>query len=135
MKKDLLRIIDANLNRSREGLRVCEEISRFILEDVKLTKEFKTIRHRISRNIKKISAISRQLLQSRESATDIGREIPNKSRRRNCKDVFAANIQRAEEALRVLEEFSKMLNYTLSKNFARLRFKVYELEKKAIARF
>ena len=85
--------------------------------------------------ISKRSPISRGLLQSRESTTDIGREIPNKSRRRNYKDVFAANIQRAEEALRVLEEFSKMLNYTLSKNFARLRFKVYELEKKAIARF
>lgn len=134
MKKDLLRIIDANLNRSREGLRVCEEITRFILEDEKLTKEFKEIRHGVSRNIKKIPAISDKVLDSRETATDIGKETTNKSRRKNYKDVFAANIQRAEEALRVLEEFSKILNRPLSKEFSRLRFKVYELEKKTIAR-
>jgi len=134
VKKDLLRIIDANLNRSREGLRVCEEIARFILEDEALTKELKKIRHGISRNIKKIPAISDKLLSCRKSSSDVGKEIPNKSRRKSYKDVFAANIQRAEEALRVLEEFSKILNHTLSKNFAHLRFKVYELEKKTIAR-
>jgi len=135
VKKELLRIIDANLNRSREGLRVCEEITRFVLEDKKLTEGLKKVRHRVSRSIGKFPTISKNLLQSRESTSDVGRQIPNKSKRKSYKDLFFANIQRVKESLRVLEEFSKITDRTLSNNFARLRFKVYELEKKAIARF
>ena len=58
IKRDLLRIVDANLNRSREGLRVCEEVVRFALEDARLTSEFKTLRHKISRSIKRFSGWS-----------------------------------------------------------------------------
>jgi thiamine-phosphate pyrophosphorylase len=135
VKKDLLRIIDANANRSREGLRVCEEITRFILEDKALTKDFKNIRHAISRNVKSFPGEIKVLLISRESQTDIGTNILNPSKRETTKDLFLANIQRAKEALRVLEEFSSVFSRPLSKSFARLRFKTYALEKKAIARF
>jgi len=134
VKKDLFRIIDANLNRSREGLRVCEEIARFALEDEGLTSGFKDLRHRISRNIKKFPGKSRALLECRQSRADVGRKILSKSSRKNCKDLFFANIQRVKESLRVLEEFSSIFNRSLSNDFAGLRFKVYELEKKAIAR-
>ena len=134
MKKDLLRIIDANLNRSREGLRVCEEIARFVLDDAGLTGEFKNLRHRISRNIKKFSERPGIILECRDSQADVGKEIFSKTSRRNYKDVFFANIQRVKESLRVLEEFSKIFNQSLSNSFARLRFQVYELEKKTIAR-
>lgn len=134
MEKDLLRIIDANLNRSREGLRVCEEIARFVLEDARLTGEFKKIRHKISRNIKEFPAMSKTLLECRNSQADVGRNIFSKSGRKSYKDVFFANIQRVKESLRVLEEFSSIFNQPLSNNFAQLRFQVYELEKKTIAR-
>lgn len=134
MKKDLFRIIDANLNRSREGLRVCEEVVRFVLEDAGLTAEFKTLRHKISRNIKKFPGVPKTLLESRDSRADVGRKILSKSSRKNCKDLFFANIQRVKESLRVLEEFSSIFNRSLSNDFAGLRFKVYELEKKTIAR-
>jgi thiamine-phosphate pyrophosphorylase len=134
VKKEILRIIDANLNRSREGLRVCEEITRFILEDSRLSSQFKNLRQEISRNIKKLPVISEKLLESRDSQADVGRDILNKVSRRNYKDVFLANIQRVKEALRVLEEFSKIFSQSLSKIFARMRFQVYELEKKVIAR-
>ena len=134
MKKDLFRIIDANLNRSREGLRVCEEIARFALEDERLTGEFRNLRHGISRNIKKFPGKSSALLECRESRADVGRKLLSKSSRKNYKDVFFANIQRVKESLRVLEEFSNIFNRSLSNDFAGLRFKVYELEKKTIAR-
>ncbi|MBL7084738.1 MAG: thiamine-phosphate pyrophosphorylase [Candidatus Omnitrophica bacterium] len=134
MKKDLFRIIDANLNRSREGLRVCEEIVRFILEDAKLTAKFKRLRHSISRNIKKFPGMPNTLLECRKALADVGRGALNKSSRKNYKDVFFANIQRVKESLRVLEEFAKIFNRSLSKSFTRLRFQVYELEKKTIAR-
>jgi thiamine-phosphate pyrophosphorylase len=132
--RDLSRIIDANLNRSREGLRVCEEIVRFILEDAKLTTEYKNLRHRIFAIIKRVPELSKTLLESRETLTDVGRDALNKSRRKNYKDVFFANIQRVKESLRVLEEFAKIFNLPLSKSFARLRFQAYQLEKKTIAR-
>ena len=134
VKKDLLRIIDANLNRSREGLRVCEEIARFVLEDKRLTGEFRILRHRISHNIKKFPGKSRALLECRESLTDVGRKIFAPSRKKNYKDLFCANIQRVKESLRVLEECSNIFSQSLSNSFAKLRFKVYELEKKIIAR-
>lgn len=134
MNRDLLRIIDANLNRSREGLRVCEEITRFILEDARLASELKNIRHRISRSIKKFPHAPCALLKSRDSQTDVGKKFLPKSKRRNYRDLFCANIQRAKESLRVLEEFSSLFNQSLSKTFARLRFKVYHLEKETVER-
>lgn len=135
MKKDLLRIIDVNLNRSREGLRVCEEIVRFVIEDGKLTREFKNLRHGISRSIKRFPANLGALLESRNSRADVGKNAFSKTGHKNYKDVFSANIQRVKESLRVLEEFSNIYNRSLSKSFARIRFRVYELEKKIIARF
>jgi len=134
MKRELFRIIDANLNRSREGLRVCEEVSRFIIEDAGLTGEFKKIRHRISSSTGRFPKALQSLLQSRQSVSDVGRDILSKSGRKNYKDIFFANIQRVKESLRVLEEFSSIFNQTLSRYYARLRFQVYELEKKTIAR-
>ena len=40
----LLRLIDANLNRSREGIRVCEDIARFVLNDKRITRSFKSLK-------------------------------------------------------------------------------------------
>lgn len=134
MKKDLLRIIDANANRSREGLRVCEEVARFVLDDGRLTGQFKNLRHTISRNIKKFPGVPKTLLESRDSRADVGRRVLSPSSRKNYKDVFFANIQRVKESLRVLEEFSNIFSQSLSNDFAGMRFKVYELEKEVIAR-
>lgn len=39
------RILDANLNRAREALRVMEDIARFALNDAALSGELKAIRH------------------------------------------------------------------------------------------
>ena len=47
MRPGLLRILDANSNRSREGLRVCEEVARFVLNSHPLTKDLKRLRHAI----------------------------------------------------------------------------------------
>ena len=135
MKKDLLRIIDANLNRSREGLRVCEEISRFLLENSNLTVEFKNLRQRVSKTIRRIPGKLGILLESRNSLSDVGKGFKGLHRRKDYQDIFYANIQRVKESIRVLEEFSNIFNPSLSKDFTKLRFKVYNLEKRTIARF
>ena len=45
MVERTLRIIDANLNRMGEGLRVLEDAARFLLNNAVLSEELKTLRH------------------------------------------------------------------------------------------
>ena len=71
IKADIFRIIDANLNRSREGLRVCEDIARFALDSKTLTEELKTVRHRISDIAKSSAAEFKGRLEARNSEGDI----------------------------------------------------------------
>lgn len=135
-KKEILRIVDANFNRSREGLRVCEDIARFIMNSSALTKELKALRHGISGIIRSSPGMAKVLLESRDSAGDCGR-IPNPEievPRREASDIFTANIERARESIRVLEEFFKLADIGLSTKFSRLRFKAYAIEKKAAKR-
>ena len=42
---DLFRILDANLNRTREALRVVEEYARFVLDSSALSETAKAMRH------------------------------------------------------------------------------------------
>ena len=129
MDRGTSRIIDANFNRSREGLRVCEEVARFVLNSPALTKEFKRVRHNVSNIMSK-----RALCGSRDVKADVGRAHKSKSelKRTGYEDIFLANIERVKESLRVLEEFFKLINTGDSMAFARLRFKVYDIEKRAI---
>lgn len=125
------RILDANFNRSREGLRVCEEITRFILEDARLTRKLKAARHSVSRLLPKFP--NQALLGSRDSAGDVGKDASKLERKRaGASGLFAANIQRAKEALRVLEETSKLAESKLAPAFKKIRFEVYQIEKEII---
>lgn len=128
-KKALYRIIDANLNRTREGLRVCEEILRFVLNDKKSTLEFKKIRQQI----KKITDILliEKLLKARDIENDVGKKSYRiELERKNYADIFFANIQRVKESLRVMEEFLKLIDSNLSIKFKEIRYRIYFLEKK-----
>lgn len=129
--KDYLRIFDANLNRSREGLRVCEDIYRFVVEDEKSSLKLKSIRHAITAAFKSSRIQMTELLGSRDSANDVGKKISKlENLKRDSLDLFLANIERAKEALRVLEEVSKLQNEALSRKFKRIRFNVYTIEKR-----
>lgn len=132
--KAIDRIIDANINRAKEGLRVCEEVARFILDNRHLTAEFKKIRHKIDALIKRLPELTR-LLKERRSSSDVGRNIYiNELKRSDFQDIFFANIQRVKESLRVLEEFSKLKNINTAIQFKKIRYNVYEIEKKAAKR-
>jgi thiamine-phosphate pyrophosphorylase len=134
MKKELYRIIDANFNRSREGLRVCEEVARFILRSPSLTRDLKSVRHSISSVLKQAPATAKILNASRDTLKDAGKCLYTESEmsRATYEDIFGANIQRVKESLRVLEEFFKLVDKKGSSRFTDLRFKVYEIEKKAL---
>ena len=45
MNKNHLRLIDANLNRLREGIRVVEDIFRYIYNNKQISTKLKSLRH------------------------------------------------------------------------------------------
>lgn len=120
MNKKIYRVIDANINRAKEGLRVIEDICRFILDDAKLTDKIKNIRHKLTKLVNIPDSI---LVASRGSDEDVARTraVP---RRKSTRQIFTANAKRVSEALRVLEEF--LPNGTQIKD---LRYLTYDLEK------
>ena len=125
------RIIDANINRAKEGLRVCEEITRFILNNKTLTAGFKKVRHALETAARQLGA-KQELVKDRDSAKDIGKRIyADELNRKGIPDIFFANIQRIKESIRVLEEFSKLKNKSSSLKFKELRYRVYTIEKQA----
>lgn len=135
MDKGILRIIDANLNRILEGLRVCEEITRFVVLDKNLTSCFKNLRHNVAGLSEKWKIKDVRLLDSRDSLKDVGKpSIKEELRRRNFQDIFFANIQRAKESARVLEEFSKLENKNISAGFKDIRYRLYQIEKDSDSR-
>jgi thiamine-phosphate pyrophosphorylase len=134
-KQQLLRAVDANSNRVSEGMRVVEEIVRFILNDPSLTERLKEMRHLVRERTLQMSGSLTELMESRESDGDVGRPLSTKdsSERTNAAGIVAANIRRAQEGLRVLEELSASLDQESSNQFKELRFELYSLEKKVIA--
>jgi thiamine-phosphate pyrophosphorylase len=129
-KSSTWRIIDANLNRAKEGLRVCEEVARFILACRTLTARFKRIRHAIDRLLPLLPAQT-ALLTCRQARGDVGRPSSNSEMRRgSVADIFFANMQRVKESLRVLEEFTKLADTKVSAGFKGIRYDIYEIEKK-----
>lgn len=131
MTRGLYRIIDVNLNRLKEALRVCEDISRFSLCDRVLTRRFKSLRHRVRAAADKELLKRRGILKERRVRKDVGKKSTRSEKnRKDFLDVYLANTARAKESLRVLEETTKLISPGMSQKFKALRFSVYELEKK-----
>ncbi|MCD6217662.1 thiamine-phosphate pyrophosphorylase [bacterium] len=130
-KRKIARIIDANLNRAREGSRVLEETARFINDDGSMAKQIKDIRHDIVATVKEFGFDYLQLLDARDSESDVGREQKGKLEieRSGLKDIIAANFSRVEEALRVIEEYGRPVNQDAADKIKNLRYHVYTLEK------
>ena len=121
-----LRIIDVNLNRLREGLRVLEDICRLFLEDNDLTSSIKRLRH-LLRELE-----SPSLIFNRNSEEDLGRDINPQSefQRKNWHDLTLSSAKRTQEASRALEEVYKTLDINKSKLVKNIRFELYDIEKR-----
>ncbi|MCX7698729.1 MAG: thiamine-phosphate pyrophosphorylase [Candidatus Goldbacteria bacterium] len=134
IKKNILSIIDANINRTKEGLRVIEDIIRFVYKNKKILSKIKNIRHSIDNIMYDLTPEYKKLLYNRNSLSDTGRKIKNKEefKRENLLDILIANFKRTEESLRVLEEISKILNKSCAIKLKDLRYNVYEIEKKIV---
>ncbi len=133
-KQNLTRVLDATSNRASEGLRVVEDYVRFILEDRFLTNQLKTIRHELAGAVRTIPASER--LAMRDTRHDVGTTLstPSEKVRADAGEVFLANLKRAQESVRSLEEWSKAATELafpglLSDRFEQIRYQLYSLEK------
>ncbi|GAB4158031.1 MAG: hypothetical protein Tsb009_35210 [Planctomycetaceae bacterium] len=128
----LLRILDAAANRAREGLRVLEDYTRFYRDDHQQTNQLKEMRHAISEAMSQIEP--QRLLSARDTEADVGTEIttPAEATRETTSDLVTANCKRAQEALRSLEEYGKLLKPELGSAFKSLRYRIYTMEKQLL---
>jgi len=126
-KKGIQRLLDANFNRAREGLRIVEDTARFVLNKADAAKAFRGLRHRLD-------ALARvhyaELLAARNIEKDSGKKNPAQPYKNGVADLLAANCKRAEEALRVIEEFGRILSVETVSEAQAIRFEVYRWEKK-----
>ena len=120
-RNSVYRILDASANRAGEGLRTMEEIARFVLDDSKLTSEFKSQRHGFAGALKSISRLS--LLRARNTGEDVGTEIMGKGeyQRADLADVVAAAAARTQQSFRVLEEYTKTIDPSISAELEQFR--------------
>ena len=118
------RLIDANLDRAREGLRVVEDWCRFGLERDDLVISLKDWRQRLGKLHRE------QYKQARSTATDpaAGLDHPAQLDRHSPRQVVEANCGRVQEALRVLEEYARSVDAPLAAEAAAIRYGLYDLE-------
>jgi thiamine-phosphate pyrophosphorylase len=124
------RLLDANLNRAREGLRVLEDTARFLWADASTYKRLRALRHRLH----EATALSyKRLVHARDSGDDPGRRIPEGGRA-SVAAIVAANMRRAQEAVRVLEEYGKIFSKGAGAEFKAIRYALYREEKRIVNR-
>tara|TARA_Y100001968_G_scaffold332132_1_gene389195 strand:+ start:1100 stop:2146 length:1047 start_codon:yes stop_codon:yes gene_type:complete len=118
------RLIDANLDRTREGLRVIEDWCRFGLDRRDLVIKIKNWRHVLAAHHHDIYK------NARAASSDQGALLnhPEQENRDTTQSVITANCSRAQEGLRVLEEFSRKTDPELAKSASIIRYALYELE-------
>ena len=124
MDKGLYRVIDANLNRLKEGIRVIEDMARYAENNKEISSRLKTLRH-----LAKIDDIQ-ALLISRDAQNDVLKVTRESEMERSSIDsIIIANYKRAQESSRVLEELYKVIEPELSERFKKIRYELYTLEK------
>jgi thiamine-phosphate pyrophosphorylase len=132
VSSQVLTIVDANLNRAREGLRVLEDFARFVSRDGDVTHALKHLRH-------SLVECERELMQEvsdpavhRNTAADVGTDITTTGEacRQSMADVVVANARRIQESLRSLEEFGKLLSPLFAGKIKQIRYRSYDLEQR-----
>jgi thiamine-phosphate pyrophosphorylase len=117
-------VIDANINRYKEGIRVVEDIYRYMYDNQEISSKLKSLRHiELPLDIK-------ELLSARDSINDVLKpSTKSEQTRENLDNVILANIKRSEESARVLEELFKLIDIDTSEKFKHNRYMLYDIEK------
>ncbi len=123
-RSKLFRLIDANLNRLKEGVRVIEDINRYLYDNREVASKLKSLRH-----LAKIENYL-DLLPHRDIQNDVLKEsVKSEMEREDIGGILLANYKRTQEAARVLEESFKLIDPGKSEEFKKIRYELYDLEK------
>ncbi len=123
-RSKLFRLIDANLNRLKEGVRVIEDINRYLYDNREVASKLKSLRH-----LAKIENYL-DLLPHRDIQNDVLKEsVQSEMEREDIGGILLANYKRTQEAARVLEESFKLIDPGKSEEFKKIRYELYDLEK------
>jgi len=125
----LYRILDANLDRARESLRIIEDWCRFGLNNPELTEICKNLRQELA------TWHHPQLRAARDTPGDPGTQLthPNEAQRSDIEHVLLANLCRLQESLRVLEEYGKVYDPNMGAACKQMRYQVYTLDSTLMA--
>jgi len=120
----IYRILDANLDRAREAVRTIEEWCRFGLEDLDLCDRCKQMRQELAQWHRE------EFRRARNTPDDpaTGLSHANEVNRPDVQSVLRANMGRLQEALRVLEEYGKVVERDFADAMKQMRYQVYTLE-------
>jgi thiamine-phosphate pyrophosphorylase len=128
MSPAVLRIIDANLNRAREALRVLEDYARFALDRRGLCESLKRLRHDLAGATEEVA---RDAILWRDTPGDVGTTV--KTSREESRDslnhVVIAAGKRLGEALRTIEESLKTVDPNRASQVESIRYRFYEIER------
>jgi len=132
--RETYRILDANINRAREALRVAEDCGRFALNDPAITAMAKNLRNDL-REILTALPIG-ELITCRDSPGDVGTVITStgETNRKSLSDVAVAACKRLPEALRTIEECCKFVAPDQAGKIERMRYNSYTLEQRLVGR-
>jgi thiamine-phosphate pyrophosphorylase len=128
-----LQIIDVNLNRASEGIRVVEEYCRFVLSSGPLTTRCKALRDQLHHALVPIDRQERLL--ARDTPRDVGAtanfasEIRPQTVGLSLRQIAVHNSERVKEALRAIEEYASPLFPDAASQVSGLRYQWYELER------
>jgi thiamine-phosphate pyrophosphorylase len=130
----MLRILDVNLNRIGEGLRLLEDVTRFVLNDQELSEQLKNMRHEL---LPKDRSLQKRLLKARRANEDVGAflDVESEAERTDTVSLVSANSRRVQQSLRVLEELAKVHGDDFGLDwdkFKHARFALYTLEQKIV---
>lgn len=120
----IFRILDANLDRAREGIRIIEEWCRFALDNPTLAQECKAMRQALAR------WHTAEIHAARNTPDDCGTNLTHtqEESRETPQQLLQINLARIQEALRVLEEYGKLYHPQMGSDCKQLRYRIYILE-------
>lgn len=142
---EIVRLIDANLNRAAEALRVMEDLARFVTGEAGLSGETKRLRHRVRGLLTAAGIDPTRAMACRDTPGDVGTEIKTESEgvRASARSIALAAGARACEALRVIEEALKLSTAgsgrsdatdpsTVWRTAEQIRYSVYDLASRLV---
>lgn len=129
VEPDALRMLDANLNRCREALRLVEDYARFALDDATLQGDLKAIRHDLASATTDHAAAATPW---RDTPGDVGTKTHNAGERKRA-DLAHAVIaagKRFGESARLIEEVLKIDAPDSAAIIEGCRYRFYEAERR-----